>query len=132
LAREHGLADRVALAGWETCPARVLGQASLFALSSRHEGFPISLMEAMACAVPVVSFACPSGPAEIVRHQVDGLLVPAADVIALAGALDRLMRDADLRAQMGRRAQEVVQRFGQQQFLHRWDQAIRQAVSADG
>jgi glycosyltransferase involved in cell wall biosynthesis len=102
----------------------VLHEGLLFVLPSRWEGFPNSLLEAMACGLPAVGFACDSGPTEIVRHEVDGLLVAPEDVSALAAAIDRLLHDPAQRHQMGLMAREVVQRFNEQEFFARWDEAL--------
>jgi GalNAc-alpha-(1->4)-GalNAc-alpha-(1->3)-diNAcBac-PP-undecaprenol alpha-1,4-N-acetyl-D-galactosaminyltransferase len=123
-ASRHHLETRVQLLGWLDQPALVLHEGLLFVLSSRWEGFPNSLLEAMACGVPAVGFACDSGPTEIVRHELDGLLVAPEDVSALAAAIDRLLRDPAQRRQMAQRAREVVQRFNEQNFFAQWDQAL--------
>ncbi|MCL4201003.1 MAG: glycosyltransferase family 4 protein [Pirellulaceae bacterium] len=128
LASQRGLSARVHLLGWLDQPAAVLREAEFFVLSSRWEGFPNALLEAMACGLPAISFACDSGPAEIVRHGVDGLLVPPDDVAALAEAVDALMRNPELRRQMGTAAREVVRQFGYDAFFARWDEALDQAT----
>lgn len=107
-------------------PYPVLRAGEAFVMSSRYEGFPIALTEAMACGLPAVSFDCPTGPSEIIRHDVDGLLVPDGDVEGLAEALERLMSDDRLRRQMAERALEVRERFGLEGFLDRWEELIRQ------
>jgi GalNAc-alpha-(1->4)-GalNAc-alpha-(1->3)-diNAcBac-PP-undecaprenol alpha-1,4-N-acetyl-D-galactosaminyltransferase len=118
------LADRVALPGWVDESASHLSQADLFVLPSRYEGFPNALLEAMAVGLPVISFACDSGPNEIIRPEVDGLLVPPEDVTALAAAMDRLMTDAAERERLGRRAVEVLTRFDEPTFFQRWEEVL--------
>jgi glycosyltransferase involved in cell wall biosynthesis len=75
--------------------------------------------------LPSVSFDCDSGPAEIIRDGVDGLLVPVEDVDAMAGALDRLMGDDDKRASMGAAARQAAHRFAYDAFFERWEELFR-------
>lgn len=119
-----GLDARIHLVGWIDDPAQFLARGALFVLPSRYEGFPMALLEALACGLPVVAFDCDSGPRDILRPGVDGRLVPAGDVAALAAAMDELMRDPAARDQLGRRAVEVVERFSLDNYRRRWDEVL--------
>lgn len=99
----HGLGDRFVLLGYHDDPPAVLAGADVFTLSSTHEGLPISLVEAMAMGLPPVVTRV-GGNAEVVTDDVDGLLVPARDPEALAGAYVRLARHPGLRTALGRAA----------------------------
>ena len=74
----------------------------------------------MACGLPVISFDCPSGPAEIIRDGVDGVLVPPEDVEALASTISRLIADPALRRELSRRAIEISDRFSDARIEAMW------------
>lgn len=101
------LGDRFRFLGYQADPAAVVAGADLFALTSRHEGLPIALLEAMALEVPPVVSAV-GGIPEVVTDGVDGVLVPPGDPAAFAAALLRLVdapaERAALGAAAGRRA----------------------------
>ncbi len=128
-AHSLGLSERVHFAGNVSPPFPLLGHADAFVFSSRFEAFGMALAEAMACGLPVVSFDCPSGPGDIIRNEVDGLLVPREDVSALTQAMQRLMDDPALRERLASRAPEVCERFEPQRVLELWHQVILDALA---
>lgn len=87
LIEERGLQNTVELSGYSSNPFAVMAKSDLFVLSSRWEGLPGSLLEALCCGVNVVSTDCPSGPSEILRGDMSTQLVPVDDVEALANAI---------------------------------------------
>lgn len=122
---ELGLADTVTMPGAVGNIGAWYEAADAYAMTSRHEGFGNTLAEALAYGVPAIAVDCETGPREILRHEVDGLLVPQDDPVALAAALDRLMGDADLRARFAERAVEVRERFAVERIAGEWEALFR-------
>lgn len=95
-------------------------ESSIFVLSSRYEGFGLVLTEAMSCGVPPVSFACPTGPRDIITDGLDGLLVKNGDIAGLAEKICYLIENEDVRREMGRNARESVKRFKKENIMSQW------------
>lgn len=128
----EGLAlhDRVELLGRSRDMATEWAKASLCLLPSRNEAFPLVLLEVFAAGVPVVAYDIVTGPAEIVRHGVDGLLVPPGDVDALAGALGELMGDQERLEAYGRAARAgVYERFSGERVTAAWEALFERLVA---
>lgn len=117
-----GLGGRVFMPGRAGNVGAWYTRADLYVLSSRVEGFPNTLGEAMAHGCAAVSFDCDTGPRDLIRNEVDGLLVPPGSVTALAESLGRMMRDDVMRDQFANRAQEVRDRFSMQSVQSLWDE----------
>lgn len=112
--------SRCLLNGPTTDIQREYVNSSLFVFTSRFEGFGMVLVEAMACGLPVVSFACPCGPKDIVRDGEDGFLVENGNIDELVQQLMKLMVDHRLRTAFARHAQQNAQRFNIEQTALRW------------
>jgi len=128
LAEQLGIKHAVRFEPVTKEPERVLHESDLFVLSSRTEGFPMVLLEAMACGLPVVSFDCSSGPREMIRDGIDGLLVPPEDVGALAAAMATLMGDELERQRLAKRAVEVAERFSLPRVMGMWTEVFAKAA----
>lgn len=124
LAAELRIQDRILLDSATKCPFTALRNADLFVLSSRREGFPNALLEAMACRLAVVSFDCLSGPSEIISHNENGLLVPAGDVEGLAAAMDQLMSSNSERQRLGKNAAQVIDEYRPERIFELWDSLL--------
>jgi glycosyltransferase involved in cell wall biosynthesis len=107
--RQRGLAERIDLLGNRGDVPGVLASADVFVLSSSSEGFPVSILEAMAAGLPVVATDV-GGVAESAVDGETGLLVPPGDPGALAAALDRLLTDGALRLRLGAAGRERARR----------------------
>jgi glycosyltransferase involved in cell wall biosynthesis len=117
---ERGLYGSAFLMGPTRHAGAALAGGSVYALSSRFEGFAMVLIEAMSKGLAVASFDCPRGPADIITDGRDGLLVADGDIDALAAALVRLIDDEELRRRLGAAAVETARRYGAAEIAAEW------------
>jgi len=112
-ARDLGIVERVRFLGWREDVPALLAQADLLVCPSLHEPLGNVVIEAWSAAVPVIATAS-DGPAALIEHEVDGLLVPlpgrpGGGPMALAAAIERLCRGPELRRQLGRRGRQAYE-----------------------
>jgi glycosyltransferase involved in cell wall biosynthesis len=122
---EHGLGDVVELPGPSEDLPGEMEQASIYALSSRFEGFPLVLLEAMGKGMGVVAFDCPTGPRDIVHDRENGMLVAPKDPDAFAAGLLALIEDEELRRRCGAAAAETAHEYTIEAIGPRWEALFR-------
>ena len=118
--KDSNLENHVFLKGRTNQVQEKIIESSIFALSSKYEGFPMVLLESMACGVPVVSFDCETGPAEIIENNDCGILVENRNVLKLAEALLTMMDDNELRKKRGEVAKVKSAIFSRRKIMDLW------------
>lgn len=121
---DHGVGDVVELAPpAEDLPGE-MERSSIYVLSSRFEGFPLVLLEAMGKGMAVVAFDCPTGPRDIVDDHRNGILVPAQDVEGLTRGIMEMIEDAELRRRCGEAATETAREYTIDAVGPRWERLL--------
>lgn len=116
----YGLNDTACLHAPVKGIAREYAASAMLVMSSHYEGFPMVMIEAMACGLPVVSFDYKCGPRDIIVDGENGLLVPEGDIVALAEAMRRLMDDNLLRQRMAENAMRVTETYSEEKVMAQW------------
>lgn len=105
-------------------PTKQIGEeyvkSDMLVMSSNYEGFPMVMIEAMACGLPVVSFDYKCGPKDIIQPGINGLLVPNGDIQALAYAMMVMMADEAYRKMLSQNARKVVDTYSEQAVMSQW------------
>ncbi len=94
--------------------------SSIYVMSSRYEGMPMVLLEAMAHGLPIVSFECPCGPKDIIKDNEDGYLVSFGNVEQMAKKIEELIINKEKRKFFGKNARKNVERFSQDKIMEKW------------
>lgn len=127
---QRGLTGKVQLMGPVADVGTELSKASIYVLSSRHEGMPMVILEAMSKGLPVVSYDCPTGPAELITHGHDGLLVKPEKIHAMADAICLLIEDEEQRRKLGSHAQDTAAEYDLEVVGAKWQELLADLVAA--
>ncbi len=120
LANEKGLKEVIICHSATSNIHQKLQESSIYVLSSRFEGLPMVLLEAISCGLPIVSFACPCGPKDIITDGVNGYLVEPENIKALAERICHLIEDEELRKNMGKAARKRAEDFREEKIMQQW------------
>lgn len=132
LVDQSGQAARIELAGNSQSQAGWIRNADIFVLSSRYEGFPNVLLEAMSAGLPVLSFRCDFGPNEIIQDGVDGILVEPESTKHLSEALTKLMQNEELRMRLGVAARKNTARYDVAPIVSKWEELVKKEIYSQG
>jgi GalNAc-alpha-(1->4)-GalNAc-alpha-(1->3)-diNAcBac-PP-undecaprenol alpha-1,4-N-acetyl-D-galactosaminyltransferase len=127
LCYELGIFERVQFHGFVSSVLEDIADASLYVLTSRHEGMPNSLIEAMAMGIPCISTDCPSGgPAELIQTGENGILIPVGDEEALVSAMRQILSDRIFARKLGENAMKIRERLNIERIVDQWQALIEQ------
>lgn len=118
-AKRLGIGAQLELVPASDDMARHYASASVYAMASRFEGLPLVLIEAKRSGLPIVSFDCSCGPSDVIRHEIDGILVEDGDIVGLAAAIQRLIDDRKLRSEFSLEAKRD-RRFDLEPIVSKW------------
>lgn len=130
LAESLGVSEKVSFPGADKSACEKISGGRMFVLSSRFEGMPNALIEAMACAMPVIAADCPMGPSELITNVENGILVKVDDVHGLAAAMCELAEDDFLSAKLSENAVKIRERLSPEKVTEEWLQYISGIISS--
>lgn len=128
LADNLGLNEKISFLGFQKNPYPFLSNADIFVLSSRYEGLPMAILEAMACGMPIIAADCKSGPREILQDGKCGLLVPVGDELALSEGILKLLKNKPLREKYSGLGKERVMDFSADKIVSRYEKLILESI----
>lgn len=124
LVKENNLEKKVILKGEAQDIYRIYRDYSFYVHTSYFEGFGLTLIEAKANCLPIVSFNCPNGPAEIIRNNIDGFLVENGNIDSMVEKIEYLINNPDVRKKFSEKSKENLNKFSKSIILEKWKDLI--------
>jgi len=128
---ENGLIGRILLPGRAGNIGEWFERADIFVLSSRFEGFPNVLLEAMASGCASVSFDCDTGPSDLIKQKENGILVPPGETGALEAQIRHLIDNPALRKEISGKARKVREFYSEEKVLGEWAEVLQELLSSE-
>ena len=104
----------------------------LYVATSAYEGFHLTTLEALTAGVPVVTYACPCGPRDLIQDGSNGFLVEMGDKATFEARLRTLMNDTELRKRMGRNARESAELYTHDRVMQKLDVLFKSLLKSKG
>jgi len=121
-----GLSDKVELLGRKNDVEKYYYESGVFILSSRMEGYPNALVEAMACGCPCISFDCKTGPISIIENYINGILIENENIEKLSEAMNKLSLNAENRQKLSQKALEIREKLNIKKVSEKWEYIINE------
>ena len=118
--KKNNLEERVFLKGITKKPIETMNKYSLYVLTSYYEGLPLALLEAQIARLPIISFDCPTGPAEIVEHEVNGFLIENGNIDEMVDTIKSLLLDSELKRNFSNNSQKNILNFSEKKVINEW------------
>ncbi len=129
LAVQLGVTDRVHFLGYTEDVARLYTRHRIFVMTSRYEGYPNALLEAMACGCACISTDCPHGPRDLIEDDHNGILIPVDDVEQLSRSIERLSSHPEVASRFGMAARQTASMHTLSAITDQWDTLLRQVCA---
>lgn len=114
------LTDTLILKGNEKNIQSKYLESSIYVMSSRYEGMPMVLLEAMSCGLPLVSFDCPCGPKDIIKDGENGFLIKFGNIDEMVEKINYLIENEDKRIDMGKKSKELSYNYSEEKIMNQW------------
>jgi len=121
---EHQMEDRIVFSGFSNKVSDIMATSDVYIMTSRFEGLPMVLIEAMSQGMVCISYDCETGPSEIITHNYNGILVKDQDTLEMADGLDKLLSDGKLREELRANAPKSIEKFDPDLIVSEWEQVF--------